>query len=311
MNISQLISSTGKVPSVKIPRVFNRGAGVVFEKSFGEIYLYNKVVRTRKNSSIVEISMMIKAKTDTCEDIHKVMVSIRGVENKHYSAEELLKVIRQGDPTYAELEDAEILDAVITGQIKFFDNKTIFESSDGDGYNVVSNQIPYDSEIRVWCSCSDYYWTFQYYNVDNKVDIFGKYPDRYTPKTKRGFDAFKENKPLRNPGRRPGMCKHLMLLVAMLMKDDVIQSSTPSSSGENLLKSLNANFKDFQKSNRLDRASYEKLMKKYTSTHKDALNQRNMQRYDYGYGSSIGSKKTGWDKNNLKWNEPSKRWKKW
>ena len=53
---------------------------------------------------------------------------------------------------------------------------------------IITDKISDESEIRVWCSCSAYYWAFQYYNVDNKVDLYGSYPEKYIPKTKKGFE---------------------------------------------------------------------------------------------------------------------------
>ena len=309
MNIKELISSTNLVP--------NREQSRVFQKKFGNIYLYNQTVKTKKNSSIVEVSMMVGAVTDKVTALgggkrasaaHKVVISIRGVEHQFLTAESLVSLIRFTDKTYANEEDfpsPDLLDMAVKNSVKFFEGKTIFATSDGEGFNLVSDKIPETSDIRVWCSCSDYYWTFQFYNVENKVDIYGKYPARYVPKTKKGFEAFKKNQPLRNPGRHPGMCKHLMLLLAMLMEKGVVKDSNGA-----LKDYLKADYNKFKKEQRLSESQYNKLMKEYEADHNKVVRQRDANRYDYGYGNSIDSKKTGWNRKTLTWNDNTGRWNK-
>ena len=172
--------------------------------------------------------------------------------------------------------------------------------------NLIEDKIPETSDIRVWCSCSDYYWTFQYYNVEQKVDIYNKAPARYVPKTKKGFEAFKKNQPLRNPGRHPGMCKHLVLLLSMLMEKGTVQDSNGV-----LTDYFKADYDKFKKAKRLDQDSYDKLMKEYMRDHRKVVQERSLNRAtNFGYGSSIDKKKTGWDSKNLKWNDVSRRWNK-
>ena len=309
MNIKDLIVSTNMVK--------NREQSAVFQKKFGSIYLYNQTVKTKKNSSIIEVSMMIGAVTEKVRTIggmktaaaHKVSIAIRGVEHEYFSAEGLVSKIRSEYKEYADEEEfssADLLKMAVENQIKFFDGKTVFATSGGEGYNLVSDKIPETSDIRVWCSCSDYYWTFQFYNVEHKVDIFDRPPERYIPKTKRGFEAFRKNQPVRNPYRHPGMCKHLVLLLSMLMEKGVVQDSNGVLSDY-----YKADYEKFKKAKRLSQDEYEKLMKKYQSDHRKVLQKRRYESAtDYGYGSSIDRKKTGWDRKNLKWNDVSKRWNK-
>ena len=78
---------------------------------------------------------------------------------------------------------------------------------------------------------------------DNRgyVNLYGAkgYPKIYNYRSERGKNS---KVPLRNPGRNPGMCKHLMLLLAMLMKDKVVND------GKNgLTKFYNANYNQFIK----------------------------------------------------------------
>ena len=282
MNISQLIAST--------ERLSKRGYGAKNTfgyKQFGEIYLYNKVVRVKPSFSIIEISMMIKAVTDKNAKVHKVMVSIHGVEQKTYSDEDFIKELveakKVGSPQTEE-EKQDILKKVEEGSLGLPD-KTIFKNK-GGGYVAVSNHISKNSEIRVWCSCSSYYWVFQFYNVENGVDIWGKAPDKYIPKTKKGWEAFKSGTPIRNPGRNPGMCKHIMLLLALLMDKETVAES------RGILRNYKANFDRFKEANRLSQSDYETKVKEFTEGRKAQYKERVAARTSPGYRGTEGWEKS-------------------
>ena len=295
MNISQLIQSTSYVEGYD--------PSSTFKKKFGEIYVFNKTVRVKPGSSIIEVSMMIKGVTDKVKSpkesssrsvaAHKVMVSIRGVKQEVVSALDLVKKIREANPGIdASYSNVDLLKDALNG-MKFFEDKTIFKNTSGT-YVLVDDGISKDSEIRVWCSCSSYYWVFQYYNVQQKVDIWMKAPDKYIPKTKAGWEAFKKNKPLRNPGKHPGMCKHIMLLLALLMEDDTL------SEARSIVQSYKANYKKFEKANRLTQKEYNDLIKRYQSDHRRKLNQRKISHSNFGYAAAAGSQRKnqqGWNKN--------------
>ena len=289
MNISQLLASTAKVKGFS--------ASKFGEKKFGNIYLYNKTVRVKQGSSIIEVTMMIKGTSDSIKPVkestsrsvavHKVMIAIHGVKQEAVSNKEIIRRIKNleidGEKPYAGLH-GNAIHSEIKNETKFFEDKTIFSNSSG-GYVIVDDDISKESEIRVWCSCSSYYWVFQYYNVQEKVDIWMKYPDKYIPKSKAGWEAFKKNKPLRNPGKHPGICKHIMLLLALLMDNNTISES------RNLVKSFKANFSKFKAVKKLSKDSYDKLIKSYESDHRRKNAQRQVDRSTYGYAKSIGNNK--------------------
>ena len=291
MNIRELIQSTG--------RVKNRGKNLVFQKKFGSIYLYNKTVQVPKGGGVIVVNMMIGGATDmirvagkrTPVAYHKVSLAINIGDDgkKEYTTEELINHIRATHKKYAnpeEISNEDVLRVILDHPSDFFSDATIFKTSNADGYTVVSNHIPIDSEIQVWCSCSDYYWTFQYYNMQTPskgnrgyVNLYGAkgYPKIYNYRSERGKKA---KAPLRNPGRNPGMCKHLMLLLAMLMKDKVVND------GKNgLTKFYNANYNQFIKDNKKQRVSqneYEKILKSYQKDHRILNQQRNNVHYISG-----------------------------
>lgn len=311
MNISQLIQSTAQVEGYDAQNTFQN-------KKFGQIYLYNKVVRTKPNSSIIEVTMMIKGVTDMIKPAkenvgrsvaaHKVMVAIRGVEQKTVSADMLVDLMRSEHPEYKDEEaypNEDLLARAISPDYKPFAGKTIMPQTNGS-YVIITDQISPNNEIRVWCSCSSYYWVFQFYNVENNVDIWGKAPSRYIPKTKKGWEAFTKNKPVRNPRRYPGMCKHIMLLLALLMDSNVL------SEAKGIATEYRANLERFNKVDRLSDSEYNKLIKDYTSDHRRKLQQRNMNRTEAaGYAQLAGMQRThvGWNKG-LNWNSNSGRWRR-
>lgn len=282
MNISELLASTHRVGN------HSYGPKNTFDnKQLGKILLYNKTVRTKPDLSIIEVSMMIEAVTEKNMDHHRVMAAIYGVEQQRVTgrqlAAEMRRVKRGRKGIEEETDQSLIIEAIET---KPFKDKTVIREGTEQGfpvstekddedqdlgyYIIVNDNVSKDNMIKVWCSCSSYYWTFLYYNVENDVDIFMKKPETYIPKTKKGFEAFTSNRPMRNPGRHPGMCKHLMLLFALLM--DPIKSSSGSADqgGSNVMaeargivRAYKANIEKFEKAERMTEAEYNRIIEEY------------------------------------------------
>lgn len=289
MNIKELIKSSGNV--------YHRGKSHALAKDLGTILLNNQMVTVRKSGTVIDVSMMISGVTDMIRAgdskkpvaYHRVSMSIKGVKQTYYKPDELVATIRMMHKEYADTEkfkNADILKIVVENPTKFFEDATVFRATNDSnrGFCVVSNKIPEDSEVQVWCSCSDYYWTFQYYNCDNDVDIYKRYPERYIPKSKAGYEAFKKNQPLRNPSKSPGMCKHLMLLLATLMDKGVVEE------GSNMKKYYKANYGNFKIEQRISMSNYEKRINEWKKDQKIKTQQRALARNMAGY------KKTGWGK---------------
>ena len=68
-------------------------------------------------------------------------------------------------------------------------------------------------------NCSDYYFSWSWYNADHKC-LIGRRPPPYQRKYTDGKGYYRT---LRNPHRLPGMCKHLLLFLALLMKGGLIE----------------------------------------------------------------------------------------
>ena len=303
MNISKLIQETSFVTGYGARNTFGH-------KQFGEIFLYNKTVRTKPGSSIIEVTMMIRGVTDkvrttkkstpTTVAAHKVMVAIHGVQQRTISAKMLVRDMRL-KPEYHDKEkytDEELIAIAINPDNKVFKDQTVMPQMDGS-FTVMEDNISKDAEIRVWCSCSSYYWVFQWYNVEHGVDIWGNLPQRYVPKTKRGWEALQKNRPIRNPQRHPGMCKHIMLLLALLMDSEVIAEA------RGVVNNYKANIAKFQKADRLSQEAYEKIIRDYKISHNRKLQQRREEKLEMGEEQYKKAKQGigHWDAKKHKWVE--------
>lgn len=306
MNIRELIASTALIGK-------GRGKSSVFSKKFGSVLLYNQMATVQKLGTSVTVSMMISGVTDKINvagkkepvAYHKVSLAINNIKQEYYTPEELVNTLRKNHTEFADTDkwnSNDILHAAIEAPQKYFPGSTLFRATndENNGYCVVSNKIPEDAEIQVWCSCSDYYWTMQFYNCERDVDLYKTYPQRYIPKTQKGLEAFKSGQPLRNPGRHPGMCKHLMLLLATLMDKGVIEDK-----GSNLKRYYKANYSNFDmRKRRLSMSEYENVIKEYDRDHEKQLDQRNVAHYT-SYGA--GGHNAGWG---YKWDSKTGQFKK-
>lgn len=286
MNISELLQSTQYVHggSYGPKNTFS-------QKKYGEIFLYNKQVKAKTGISVIEVSMMIKAVTDTVEtNYHKVMMAISGVKQRTLQGMSLVRELEAMDDKYKEMDYEDVITVALEG--KPFPDKTVIKNELGT-YTIIDDNIGKDSQILVWCSCSNYYWTWQWYNVENNIDIFNKKPQRYSPKTKKGKEALRANKPMRNPGRHPGICKHLLLLLALLMDP----GSAGSAGGSGVLKEVRsitrnykANIDRFKKADRLTSSQYESIVKKWAQDMKEVGQTRQVDSDPY----IERKKKTNW-----------------
>lgn len=298
MTISELLKSTESVDGYSAADTFGK-------KQMGSILTYNKTVRVKPNVSVIEITMMIRGMTETVSRMggrssvaaHKVMVAISGVRQRTITGKQLASMMRFAHSEYSDTEkysDAELIERAINGKVKPFKNSTIFRQEGTDKYVQVQDEIdPDKAKIQVWCSCSSYYWVFQFYNIKENVNIRQKGapvnmpPYRY--KTQKGFDAFKKGKPMRNPGKSPGVCKHLMLLLAMLMTSKVIGDS--SESAMDVADNYQLHTNRFKKDEVLSEDAYEALMRKYDRDRSKKIQERKL----YSQWGSI-TKSSGWFK---------------
>jgi len=81
-----------------------------------------------------------------------------------------------------------------------------------DGEDYYLEQLSFDKDILLRCSCEDFYWRFNYFNHLDK-SLYGvkraKYEAKYNPGSA-------------NPKSMPGMCKHLIKLVKNISNTKII-----------------------------------------------------------------------------------------
>ncbi len=91
------------------------------------------------------------------------------------------------------------------------DNIT-FVAADKKEYHVMPIQMNMgNAEVR--CTCLDFYFTFSKWNETDK-SLYGEPPQPYTPRT---------NRAPRNPGKTPGLCKHLLKVIQELKNEKLVR----------------------------------------------------------------------------------------
>lgn len=267
MNISELLNSTYTLGKDRQPHF------VFSSKPFGRVYAFNKEIKYKANYSIVEISMYISAVTQVDRTAHRVRIALKGVDIQEYTKEELIKKIRKLKTAYHK-RDVDIIE-MINNEVELIPGKFILPANKGGTkYLAVDKQIKLNTELRVDCSCADYYYTFAWYNCDHKVAIAPR-PPAYKPH--RGKERLT---PQRNPKKKAGCCKHLLLLIAMLMEGGLLNNSKKLMSSYDkysgnfevvsrrditeMVKKLQMELKEFKETEKLQR----KENKEYTEAEK-------------------------------------------
>ena len=175
--IKEIVASTNTVKGYE--------SSSLNSKQFGSIMAYNKVIDATPGGTTIQVSMMIKGLTDKINGkpvaAHRVLIAISGVKYEHYTATELINKIREEIRKYKDEEKYPFMDLLKMVQeqnVKFFPEKTILPTRNKT-YVVIEDKISTDSYMQVNCSCSDYWWTWQWYNVEANIDIKGIKPPPY------------------------------------------------------------------------------------------------------------------------------------
>ena len=92
-------------------------------------------------------------------------------------------------------------------------NTASFQSQDGQEFTIVPAEYN-SSEVRVSCSCLDFYYRFSVWNSKDS-SLLGNPPPPYVNKTDGGEP--------RNPNKVPGICKHLMALIDDLKQENIVK----------------------------------------------------------------------------------------
>lgn len=91
-------------------------------------------------------------------------------------------------------------------------NLVTFQAADGKDYTIEPIYLSRNN-CKVRCTCLDFRWRFAMYN-DKDGSLFGGGPGLYQKKTQREPN---------NPQQVPGVCKHILKLVAELKTNQVVR----------------------------------------------------------------------------------------
>ena len=131
--------------------------------------------------------------------------------------------VRVDSLSFTPMVDAGILRADATTSSKSSKYETTIEFMDvdfnGDGVKVNSDAgevtfapIPKTNDVKVRCTCLDFYYRFATW-LDKEGALIGNPPEPYVPKTNR--------EPV-NPDKIPALCKHLIALSEELESDGIV-----------------------------------------------------------------------------------------
>lgn len=87
-------------------------------------------------------------------------------------------------------------------------NDYVFTANDNKEY--IIERVPKNTQVRVSCSCLDFYYRFAVWD-DQQRALDGKAPPPYVRTS---------NRPPVNPFKTPGLCKHIMAVVDKLQSDN-------------------------------------------------------------------------------------------
>jgi len=223
MNIKELLLSSYSVgrgtQMFKKKGINTRLASYTFsEKPFGSVYLQNIVVSYKTEHKIIEIVLVMGTATDKGKSGHRVALALKGVNFTELYSSELVRKIKEVNKSLESLSNNEIIDLILTSNLQPIPNHTIIQKTSTAGkFLLIENNISATTtEVQVRCSCTDFYYTWAYYNGDNNA-LIGSKPPAYMRKNASLI-------PIRNRDKRPGLCKHNLLLIAILMKGGLISN---------------------------------------------------------------------------------------
>ena len=229
MNIQQLIASSAEIYSKGI---LARGeashysqAYTFSHKQFGQVLQYNKTVLYKPSYNVIEIGMFITSVTETGKTGHYCQVALKGVDMKPVSKNDIFKKVRERQGgKFKDYTDDQIIQYVAEGGTVYNGKYVIQSRRDSDQFIVMNKRISAETEVRVRCSCASFFFDIAWYNGDHNCLIGSKPPAM--PRFKMG-----DTETVRNMHKKPGVCKHLMLLFSLLLKDDFIVGGTDDING--------------------------------------------------------------------------------
>lgn len=226
MKINELVASSAKIASYNnTTKQYTRGhyskAYVENNKIVGRALDYNKTVLYKPESSVVEIGIYFTSVTETGKVGHYCQIALRGIEMEEKSRDEVFRHLRtKNNGKYATYSDEELLEIIGRGDNVYYGKYTLQSRNHPDKFLVMQPTISGDTDIRVRCSCASFMFDIAWYNADHHC-LIGSRP----PQTRK-YRVNPDARPVRNVNRKPGLCKHLMVAVALLQRDGFLKGGT-------------------------------------------------------------------------------------
>ena len=230
MNIDELLKSTiemGYLDAYFHGRPENRRAPeFALKKQFGNIYWDNLVMAYK--GDIIELTLVMGTATDIHKSAHRIAIALKGIDYDEVTETELTNLIKIKNPGLVDERKEDIISKVLEKNFQPLEGKTIVQKSTTEKkFFILPNKIDTSVQIAVKCTCSDFYYSWAWYNANHGC-LIGKRPPAY----KRVYTDDKNRfRTLRNPHKIPGMCKHVLLFLALLMKGGLIQNLPMLTSG--------------------------------------------------------------------------------
>ena len=187
-------------------------------KDFGTIYLNS--MSTMPSASMLDIIIYMGVATDKGKTSHRVAISLKNDKFQELTETELVNLIKSRNPADVDkTKDDMILKLLNDSSYQPIEGSTIIRKNSTDRkFSIIPNRIPVDTEIKIRCTCSDYFFCWSWYNADHKC-LIGTRPPAY----KKATNSKRTSK---NPHKLPGMCKHTLLLIAILMQGGLLENMT-------------------------------------------------------------------------------------
>ena len=226
MKINELIASSARITSYnsstdKYTEGHYASDYVFSNKKIGQVLQYNKTVLYKPESSVIEIGIYFRAVTEKGKSGHFCQIALRGIEMEEKDISEVFSHLRRkNNGKYAQYSDDELLNIIARGDNVYYGKYVIQSRNRPNKFLVMKPTISGDTDVRVRCSCASFIFDVAWYNADHKCLIGSR------PPQSRKFKLNKDATPNRNIYRTPGLCKHLMLALSLLMKDGFIKGGS-------------------------------------------------------------------------------------
>lgn len=249
LTLGQLIARSGEVESLHGVR--NYGQESVFRKKFGNIYYNEKVVYYNEKYKILEMRIVFGSapsfyNSSSNDELHVVRIAFAGVEGRVFNnKQELIEYLNETENlnltnrTKLNPESSK-LSSKVSSEIRGLDKikglavpctsdptrgQHFSEYCLPDGRFFYSKTgITLGTKCMVSCTCASYRYTFAENNYKEKAHL-GRRPIAYRPHKLHKNSKIKATGPKLNKTGQPGLCKHLMMFVNLLLAGELLKGA--------------------------------------------------------------------------------------